>query len=813
MTLKCTGAHRPRSGTFLSGAAAIALACGTASAQVTVTQKTWTTTGGTAKGWIAVVDLNDPRLQLKVTAPLDPPQSYEAVLTPTNTWHTANGNKLSINANYFSTNPDGTTADVLGLSISNGLTVSPFRQYGASPDPALYVGSDNRARVGYFTGADVADAKIAVAGIGPSASDSVAGTFLVTNGLNTGTTTRVDPLNRNPRTAIGTNQYGDKLYIVEVDGRQTGWSVGMTNPEVADILVQMGAWRAINLDGGGSSSFIYRQDNGTTVQNRPSDGTFRPVANHLGFGIGPGSASPYRSTRPIRGAWLRPPGSLTGAASLETTLGYMASAGLTDLFLETLYWGVSTGHAGVFQSRFGYDYLDQAIVLAAKYNIRVHAWVESAYWQFGSTGAYNFAGADSVLQAINISTGLPGGDGTAGQVFANLCHPNAQTRMRNYCAELAGYTGLWGVQTDYHRFPLDNNTTDSYTAPWSYDSWSRTTFQSLYGSDPQVTAATTAGSQWTNFLNWRKAGISEAANQMHQGINSVNPSVEFSASIFAVPETAKCQDWASWALNGYIEQLFCMAYGSTASGITTDLNTVKNASNGKRVVAGLYIDSTSGHPILADQLTAANAAGIQDWSFFSAPSFSSTANQTACKSFILGTTTKLRGDFNNDGYVDARDWATFVGVWNPATGGRVAVGAQTGRFDYNNDGFIDAADWRLFKAEFARFRFGEDGIVDAADLAAMRRCYGAASPAAPTVQHLYDLNGDGIVNASDESIYRQLLPFCPGDFNKDASVDFFDYLDFVSAFTSGDLAADINGDSSLDFFDYLDFVDTFSAGC
>jgi exopolysaccharide biosynthesis protein len=252
---------------LLCGAAAIAATCGLAAAQVTVTQKTWTTTGGTAKGWIAVVDLNDPRLQLKVTAPLDPVQSYEAVLTPTNTWHTANANKLSINANYFGTNPDGTTADVLGLSISDGVTVSPFRQYGANPDPALYVGSDNRARIGYFTSADVADAKIAVAGIGPSASDAVAGTFLVTNGVNTGTTTRVDPLNRNPRTAIGTNQYGDKLYIVEVDGRQTGWSVGMTNPEVADILVQMGAWRAINLDGGGSSSFINVIDKYTGVSS------------------------------------------------------------------------------------------------------------------------------------------------------------------------------------------------------------------------------------------------------------------------------------------------------------------------------------------------------------------------------------------------------------------------------------------------------------------------------------------------------------------------------------------------------------------
>lgn len=54
---------------------------------------------------------------------------------------------------------------------------------------------------------------------------------------------------------------------------------------------------------------------------------------------------------------------------------------------------------------------------------------------------------------------------------------------------------------------------------------------------------------------------------------------------------------------------------------------------------------------------------------------------------------------------------------------------------------------------------------------------------------------------------------CRADFNLDGSVDFFDYLDFVDAFSSNLPAADFNGDSAIDFFDYLDFVDAFSAGC
>ena len=54
---------------------------------------------------------------------------------------------------------------------------------------------------------------------------------------------------------------------------------------------------------------------------------------------------------------------------------------------------------------------------------------------------------------------------------------------------------------------------------------------------------------------------------------------------------------------------------------------------------------------------------------------------------------------------------------------------------------------------------------------------------------------------------------CAADFNSDGIVDFFDYLDFVDAFSSGGPGADFNSDGEIDFFDYLDFVDAFSTGC
>lgn len=56
-------------------------------------------------------------------------------------------------------------------------------------------------------------------------------------------------------------------------------------------------------------------------------------------------------------------------------------------------------------------------------------------------------------------------------------------------------------------------------------------------------------------------------------------------------------------------------------------------------------------------------------------------------------------------------------------------------------------------------------------------------------------------------------PSCLADFNRDGIADFFDYLDFVDAFSNLGANSDFNHDEVVDFFDYLDFVDVFSVGC
>ena len=80
---------------------------------------------------------------------------------------------------------------------------------------------------------------------------------------------------RHPRSAIGWNR--QRFFLVEVDGRQRGLSVGMTLEEFSTFLVKLGCDEAMNLDGGGSATLWYKGQ----VRNRPCDGRERVIANAL----------------------------------------------------------------------------------------------------------------------------------------------------------------------------------------------------------------------------------------------------------------------------------------------------------------------------------------------------------------------------------------------------------------------------------------------------------------------------------------------------------------------------------------------------
>lgn len=96
----------------------------------------------------------------------------------------------------------------------------------------------------------------------------------------------LDDITRASRTAIGIKADGTVVMLM-VDGRQAPYSVGMTMAEVGAAMEELGCVQAVNLDGGGSSTFATQREGepenstsaGLTLRCRPSDGYERKVSN------------------------------------------------------------------------------------------------------------------------------------------------------------------------------------------------------------------------------------------------------------------------------------------------------------------------------------------------------------------------------------------------------------------------------------------------------------------------------------------------------------------------------------------------------
>ena len=81
-----------------------------------------------------------------------------------------------------------------------------------------------------------------------------------------------DDTHLEPRTAVGVTTSGKRLFILVGDGRRKEYSNGLSYADMAQIFKSLGAYDALNLDGGGSSSFCLSVGDGKFAPiNRPSD--------------------------------------------------------------------------------------------------------------------------------------------------------------------------------------------------------------------------------------------------------------------------------------------------------------------------------------------------------------------------------------------------------------------------------------------------------------------------------------------------------------------------------------------------------------
>ncbi len=108
------------------------------------------------------------------------------------------------------------------------------------------------------------------------------GDIMVRDGAVTSSSNWTYKSGRAPRTALGVKEDGT-LVLYAVDGRQSGYSSGLTEQDLAEEMRDRGCSWAVNLDGGGSTaiSVWLPGKTGPTIRNIPSDGAPRSCATYL----------------------------------------------------------------------------------------------------------------------------------------------------------------------------------------------------------------------------------------------------------------------------------------------------------------------------------------------------------------------------------------------------------------------------------------------------------------------------------------------------------------------------------------------------
>ena len=172
-------------------------------------------------------------------------------------------------------------ASGVGLLVSNGEVLATPHGKKANGVPTLIVRDNGSADLIMFKAGDNPEGiKLAVSGF----------SFILTKGE-----LMKPDKTLHPRTFYGLSKDRKTLYIGVVDGRQAGFSEGMTCHEGGQLMKYLGAFDAVNMDGGGSSTLVSCKGGKNQLVNSPSDAknakkdkykSTRHVATVLGVCVG-----------------------------------------------------------------------------------------------------------------------------------------------------------------------------------------------------------------------------------------------------------------------------------------------------------------------------------------------------------------------------------------------------------------------------------------------------------------------------------------------------------------------------------------------
>lgn len=222
---------------------------------------------------ILKIDFSKNLVEPEVVVAKDPDGDGQAEAELTNPLKLADDKNIVafINANPWDSFPDEhgkknrkwyetQHVDIKGLVANNGKIITP-------PDCCVSVWTDKTGRFIFSKEPDKKEIDEGICGF----------YFIVKEGNIVPKPSEI----LNPLTAIGKDKTGYIVWLVVVDGRQKGFSEGMSHYELAQFMLKLGCYEVALMDGGGSSIMAIKDKNDCLqIVNSPSDrflGLFKKI--------------------------------------------------------------------------------------------------------------------------------------------------------------------------------------------------------------------------------------------------------------------------------------------------------------------------------------------------------------------------------------------------------------------------------------------------------------------------------------------------------------------------------------------------------
>jgi len=284
------------------------------------------------------------------------------------------------------------------------------------------------------------------------------------------------------------------------------------------------------------------------------------------------SAQPSRDHE-LRACWYRL--SEKNPGELEQTIRRLSEAGFNCLCPETIYWGGAIypgAHdlLGQHPEFSGWDPLRELVRLCHQYNMKLVPWVEVYFIGFKESPLVHNR-AEWLAMARN---GSHPSSLEEGYYFFCPSREEVRTFWLEVYEHLLRNYEIDGLQLDYIRYPRSIPWTEGFC----YCPVCREKFFNLHDEDAATINPSDNPELWREWNRLRMSQVTGFVRRVRHLTRSLRPDIPLSADVFpdlAEARDSKFQDWPGWAAEGYLDELYFMAYTTDAEWLRRDIRKVE----------------------------------------------------------------------------------------------------------------------------------------------------------------------------------------------------------------------------------------------